>query len=231
MRSYFAHHKREDRSLYTIDTEVDEILTLPNGLKFNFIIDWIVEDLRDGGLWIVDHKTGKNFLDPDFILLDAQLTRYFWGAERMGYTPLRGVIFNEIRTKPPTEPEVLKSGRLTGRANLDTDYYTYYRAIRRLGQDPSRYHEELKRLAQRGDRFFRRTRLPKDTPITRQMMREMGMTANEILRAEKKGHFPRSPSKECTWDCDFRDMCIVELMGGDISSMVKHQFQRRSRRG
>jgi len=228
MRSYLRRWKREDQDYHVIDSEVDEILTLPNGDEFNFIIDLIVED--DMGLWLWDHKTVKSFMDPDFMLIDSQLARYFWGAEKMGYTPLQGVMFNEIRTKPPHIPEVLKSGRLSERSNMDTDLYTYLAAIKRLGQDPSTYRETLARLRDNTTRFFRRTQLPKDKPLTKRQMHELIMTADEIREAERLERFPRTVRKDCSWDCEFSDMCIVDLFGGDIQPMIEKNFQTRGRR-
>jgi RecB family exonuclease len=104
VRNYLHHWRHEDKLYKTIDTELDEVLELPNGLKIRIIIDKIVED-RSGGIWVVDYKTGKNFLDPDWLILDPQLARYHWSADKLGYTPLRGVIYDEIRTKPPTMPK------------------------------------------------------------------------------------------------------------------------------
>lgn len=224
MRSYIRRWKKEDQKYTFIDAELDEILTLPNGLKFNFIIDLIVEDDL-GGIWLWDHKTTKsNFLDQDYMLLDAQLARYFWAAEEMGYTPLRGVMFNEIRTKAPAIPEVLKSGGLSQRKNIDTDYYTYLREIRRLGLDPGPYSDLLHRLKGNTARFFRRTTMPKDRGLTKRTMLDLTHTAQEILAARKHDRFPRSVNKTCTWDCEFKDVCITELFGADPTSLIKANF-------
>lgn len=224
MRSYLLRYRHEDQSFRVIDTELDEVLTLPNGLEFNFIIDLIVEE-ADGGLWLWDHKFLSSFMPADFMLIDAQLTRYFWGAEKLGYSPLRGVIFNEVLTVAPTVPEQLKSGELTRRQNLASDAYTYLREIKRLGLDPKDYTDVLRRLKSTQDeRFFRRTRLPKDRPTTQTMMAELVMSAREIKRAQGKGEFPRTPEKSCRWECPFLEPCVIQLQGGDISDVLKMRY-------
>lgn len=225
MRSYIRRWKREDEQYTVIDAELDEILTLPNGLEFNFIIDLIVEDDL-GGIWLWDHKTTKgNFMDQDYMLLDAQLARYFWAAEAMGYTPLRGVMFNEIRTKAPAIPGELKSGGLSQRANIDTDYYTYMQEIKRLELDPAPYEELLHRLKRNTGRFFRRTIMPKDKGLTKRTMRDLVQTAAEIQTAQQRDRFPRTVNKQCTWDCEFKDVCIAELFGADPTSLIKANFE------
>ena len=227
MQSYLHRYKREDSQMRVVDSELNEIIKINDDLNFEFIIDLIVEE--HDGLWLWDHKTVKTFMDSDFMLLDAQLARYFYCAEKMGYTPLRGIIFNEIRTKPPSVPELLKSGGLSKRQNIDTDVLTYRRAIRDAGLDEADYADILQTIARKGDTFFRRTRLPKDRPLTKRLMRELVWSAREIRAAEAREQFPRTPDKSCTWGCDFTDICIAELFGGDIDSMIKSNFERRVR--
>src|SRR6478736_4880905 len=81
MKSYLRTYKEEDKQYRVVDSELDEIITLPNGLRFQIIVDLILEDIRTGDLIAWDHKTWKNFSDTDSMLLDPQLTRYFWGLQ------------------------------------------------------------------------------------------------------------------------------------------------------
>lgn len=227
--SYLMHWARQDKHLRVVDSELDEEVELPNGERFNFIIDLIVEE-PDGGLWLWDHKTHKTFAPEGFMLIDAQLARYFWAAEKMGYRPLRGILFNELITQAPTVPKMLKSGRLEKRANLRCDVYTYYRTIKEHGQDPALYADFLKMLMSQSDRWFRRTKLPKDRVLTRQVMSELMMTAREIKEAEARGEWPRTPMKSCMWDCDYLDPCTIELNGGTIDQVIKLKYTTREDR-
>lgn len=231
MRSYLRTYKLDADRYRVVDTELDEIITLPNGLELQIIIDCIIEDTVDGGLWIKDYKTRKSFSDSSSMMMDPQLTLYFWGCEYLGYKPIRGVVYDEIRTKPPTIPEVLKSGALTQRKNIDTDVYTYMSTIRAHRLDPVDYEEILRHIAtNQKDRFFRRTFLPKDGPVVRAVMQEAVWTAQDIQRAERTQHFPRTYDHSCSYSCDYKDLCLIELMGGDIQPIVKMNFER-SRRG
>jgi hypothetical protein len=227
MKAYLRTWEIEDRQVRVVDTELDEIIELPNGLRFQIIVDKITEDKKTGNLIAWDYKTRKNFGDTDSMLLDPQLTRYFWGLQHMGYKPLVGVGYDEIRTKPPTMPQTLKSGDLSRAKNIDTDVYTYMSSLRRAGLDPADYQDILAHLArnQRG-RFFRRTILPKDPPMVKTMMRELVYSAREIDRAEKRSEYPRTfIPNDCKWSCEFRDICIAQLHGSDISSMINADFE------
>lgn len=228
-RSYLAHWKHEDKKLTIIDSEVDEVVDLPNGDEFNFIVDLIVQE-PDGGIWLWDHKTVKDFMPESFMLLDTQLARYFWAAQKVGYKPLRGILFNELRTAPPTLPKLLKSGKLEQRRNIRCDVYSYLRAIKEAGQDPKDYAEFLNYLKTKSGEWYRRTRLAKDPVLTKQTMRELMMSSREIKEAERLGHFPRTPMKSCQWDCGFIDPCTIQLHGGSIDEVIRLKYERKEGR-
>ena len=234
MKSYVRYYKTIDKRFVTLDSEMDEIVTLPNGLEVNIVVDLIVWDKVLSGIWAWDHKSRKNFEDEDLIILDPQLTIYYDGLRLMGFDRLLGVVQNEIKTKPPAIPDLLQSGELSKRKNIDTDVWTYMEEIRRRGLDPSNYADILRTIASRQkDKFFRRTYIPRDKPLVRQQRREITWSANEILAAQRKSAFPRSVDKSCAWGCDYRDICITELHGGDIDSIIKARFtrERRARKG
>ena len=229
MRSYLANYKDEDKHYRILDTEVDETVELPNGDTFNFIIDLIVEELHDGGIWLWDHKNVSSLMDEDFMLLDAQLAKYVWAAQKIGYKKIRGVLFNELCTKAPTIPEQLKTGGLTQRKNLQCDVYTYYRELKRLKLNPHDYGEMLRHLSNQSSQWFRRTRMPRDRHMTETTIRELIDTAEEIKTATANDRFPRTQDKSCKWSCEFVHPCIIELQGGDIDDILKLQFTTAKR--
>lgn len=231
MRAYLRHWKKADRNFVVVDTEMNETVTLPNGVELNVIVDLIVQELDTGLLWAWDHKTRKKFGDEDDMVLDPQLTLYFKALEIMGYKPLGGVVYNELRTKPPTVPQPIKSGaRLQKKKDIDTDVHTYMKAIEKHGFNPADYKDILLRLSRtKKDAFFKRTILPKDPPQVKTMIGELVMTRNEIRRAEKHNEFPRTfEPRQCKWDCPYLDVCVVQMHGGDIESLIQSDFEVRN---
>lgn len=232
MKRYLRHYPSDLDRYIVIDSELDEIVELPDGTDLQIIIDLVVEDRVTRNLWLWDHKTRKKMQDSDQSMLDPQLTLYHYGAVKMGYTPLAGICINEICTVPPTVPERLKSGQLTTRANLRTDVYTYMKELKKYGLSPENYTETLQRLAVvHSETFFRRSWMPKDPPMIKAMVKEAMQTTANIKTAEKKNRFPRTYiANDCKWSCEYRDICITELHGGDIKDLVKAGFETRDQR-
>lgn len=231
MLSYVRQYPNDFDRYRVIDVEMDEIVTLPNGLKLQVIIDVIVEDILEGGLWVMDHKFRGKLAEPIDMVLDPQLTLYYWALEFMGYKDLRGALYNEVRTATPKTPDILKSGELSQRKNIDTDVFTYMNAIKQHELDPADYSEILTHIATNEEvRWFRRTPIPKDPPVLKTVMRELVETAQEIQTAERTDKYRRTTDKSCNWGCEFRNVCVAELHGADISSIVKADFEVVSRR-
>jgi hypothetical protein len=228
MRSYIRQYGKADKRDYTvIDTEMDEVITLPNGLEVNVIIDLIVEDKR-GGLWGWDYKTRTKFDHKDIILLDPQYSLYYDAMEIMDYKKMRGFIVDEIRKKAPTVPKLLKSGGLSKAKNIDTDVWTYMAAIREQGENPDNYAAILQHIAtNQRERFYRRTFIPKDPPVLNRVRRELIESAREIENKAKRRHpvYSRSVDNSCMFMCDYRDICIIDLHGGDTDQMKKMKFE------
>lgn len=225
-KGYLAYYREEDKRWRTVDTEVDEIVEMPDGTRMNIIIDRIAEDLVDGGLWIWDYKTVTNFMPSDFMLIDTQLALYFWAARILGYHDLRGAIMDELITKPPTKPKTLKTGGLEKRKNIRCDAFTYFTCIKEAGLDPNDYRDFLKILQGKHDQWWRRTRMPRDADMVRQVVKEMIVTGRKIRYATKLGVFERTAIKNCTFDCPYLEPCAAQIQGADIEPIMEIRYEK-----
>lgn len=238
MRGYLWHYGANKEDPYhgwrIIATELMLECKWPdgNGL-YRCKIDLLAEDQY--GLLIVDHKTHNEIPDHTFRLLDHASLRYLWCAQENGFDVNR-FTWNYVRAKGPTKPQLAyantKNPRLSTR-NIDTDFPTFYRAIKEYGLDPTPYKDRLKSLkAQRwnpdivqSSPFFRRDTLDKnDDMITRVLAASM-RTRDRMHGYEWDHSTERVVDRSCKW-CEYERLCSVELFDGDADRIRRLNFKQ-----
>lgn len=177
--------------------------------------------------WIVDHKTHKTIPNEENRFNDYQILLYFWAYNRKHPKEMAdGIIWDYLRTKAPRIPEQLKSGELSQRENMDTDYATYTRELRRLKLDPKPYASFLESLKKRSQtKFFLRVPLPAPSKeMTESVVKDFRQTAI-IMNGLRV--YPRNPTRDCSW-CEYYKLCSAELRGLDAGYIEKTEFEEKS---
>jgi hypothetical protein len=198
-------------------------------------VDLLVEDADYGGLWIRDYKNVKNIPNDDERMMSPQNCMYVWALRTMGYD-IRGFVYDYLRTKPPTIPRVYVRGGKYGAAgtlqqspSMDTDYYTYIKAIQDAhGENWQQWAKRVYRpfllhLRERQALWFRRQAIPVEDEKIREALAEFIVTVRDIERRNLK-YPPRSYFYNCRWGCDYHSLCTAEFAGVDIEDMVHHDY-------
>lgn len=197
-----------------------EITARYNGRLFKGFIDKLPED-QMGRVWVCDHKTHKIIPDEAARFSDIQTILYFWAARENG-EKVDGVLWDYIRTKPPTVPELLKKGGLTRRKDLDCDYDTFLKAVRDNNLNPADYQVELERCKTKV--FFQRVFLPKPgEELIQQVVTDFFDTAIQIDRSIETGCAPRNMTRECK-SCSYYPICSLEVRGMDTDLVRKQMY-------
>ena len=208
-------------------THIEETLgpiKLINDIGFKFRADGVVLD-TDGSHWLLERKTKGKF--REVALKDLQTALYIWALRSMGI-PVEGVLWDEIRTKLPVKPEVLKNGQLSKRKNIDTDWYTYRKRVKELGLDPKNYLDMKRILKGKEATFYKRTPIPIRQSTIENVVRGARATALQIQEFKKK-----KPIMELSFTCnfcEFKRICEAKLDGLDTTFMIKADFTTRKRR-
>lgn len=199
---------------------------LAPGLRFVGRLDKRIVTKADGRRWIVDHKSHKVLPDESQRFNDYQILLYLWAWNREHpKEKADGVIWDYLRTKAPRVPEVLKNGQLSQAKNIDTDYATYVRELRRLALDPRPYQEFLADLRKRSERkFYMRIPLPAPSQeMTEAVVKDFTQTS-QIMHGLKV--YPRTMTRECSW-CEFYRLCSAELRGLDSKYIEKAEYEEQ----
>lgn len=221
IQSYLWYNRNDPWEVLFVEKEFKLVLKGNIGVKG--IIDLVVRDSQ-GLIWVIDHKTASSIPEPSaFHAMDPQLMVYPWAAERvLGIQPA-GIIYNYIRSRPPSLPKLNKDGSLSKR-KISTDYPTVVRFLKANNYDPNDFKELLKPLYRRSP-FLRRYRLPREKHVTLEILQDF-LTTGIQIRDHKRT--PRVITRDCV-RCGYHDLCRADLNGFDTTSMRKHEFTLRQR--
>lgn len=223
MRSYVWYNRDEGWEVVAVEQEfeVDTPLVI-DGVrqKFKGIIDLIVKD-QDSLNWIIDHKTASNIPEPtSFHGMDPQLMLYPWGAKRAWNMDVAGIIYNYVKSKPPTIPQLTKSTQQISKRKIVTDYPTYVRFLKQNGYDPADFQEELRPLRKKSA-FLRRYKYPREKVVTTEIVKDALATVKKLRKPER--HI-RVITRDCSRMCSYFNICRAELNGFNTEMMRKQHF-------
>jgi hypothetical protein len=224
MRAYLWHYKEHAWNVLGVEQMIET--------EFRGKYDMLIED--EYGVWLVDHKNHKRFPNFGFRMLDTQAPRYIWAARKEGI-PVQGFIWNYVKTKPMTKPELIQSGKRLSKTTMkNCDFPTALRAIREYELDPEPYKPWLRYL--KGQRykhgepqtseFFQRVvlEMPQDqldrvavsSFHTSMRMHDYDFSVTDAVE--------RVPMTSCDFMCDYTALCQQELYGGNTDLILRKNY-------
>lgn len=197
---------------------------LGHGILYQGHLDKRLVTKKDNRRWIMDHKTHKTIPTEEQRFNDYQILMYIWTWNKEHpKEKIDGVIWDYIRTKPPTIPDQLKAGGLSQAKNIDTDYYTYVKELSRLKVDPRPYEIYLAELRKRSaNKFYQRVFLPSPPKaMVEQVVKDFTQTSMIMHGIDV---YPRNPTRDCSW-CEYYRLCNAELRGLDSDFVRKSEYE------
>lgn len=235
MSSYEWHYRNDPWKVHETEFQIET--EFPDGTTYRGKVDALIEN--QFGLWLVDHKSHKTLPDHSFRLLDAQSALYLWAAQRSGI-PVLGFIWNYIRWKAPSTPAILKDGSRLSKSPCDTDYPTYYRALKKYQQEypnfkiTQAYRERAAYLQSlryepgkaQASTFFRRDVLEKSPKMIERVALENYHTERRMNSYDfsDADSVERVVERGCSFSCSYTDLCTIDLMGGNTRSIIKQNY-------
>lgn len=231
MKTYFKQYDNDGLSYPIrrrgIRSEIPVIVDLSNQARFVGYVDKFPQD-SEGRNWVMDHKSCKSIPDESSRFGDYQLVTYCWLLPQLGYPKPDGVIWDYIRKKAPTIPEVLKSGEISKAKKIDTTYEVYIETVEKhLGAKAvPDYQEFAETLKGRETKFLRRIYLPHpNSQLVGTVVNDLFESIKEIDR-DGPVSTCRTMTKDCSW-CSYYNLCQAELRGLDTEYIRKVEYQTK----
>lgn len=198
-------------------------------IVYHGTIDRLVQD-QNGLYWILDYKTARTF-DTSKLPTDPQITAYCWAAEQWLDVPIEGMLYVQLLKTVPKPPRRIKSG-ISADKSQKTTHYLYREALIEeygdVSKAPIKNIDFLNDLALReteyGDDFIRYDWVPKNNATKVNAYKHILQEGREMIDP----HTPLypNPTRDCSWDCPFRSMCIAMDEGADWEEYL-NDFEER----
>jgi len=192
------------------------------GIRIRGMMDGVIRD-QNSFLWVLEHKSAAQFRERHHLLFDEQPGVYVYAAGIELGEPIRGVLYNLLRKKVPTVPEVLKYGGLTKRANIDSTYEVYLATIKNHGLNPADYEDILGILRDKGNKFFRRVEVERRPKQLSQLTYRIRQVAEDM----QNGQIYASPEVMKCSMCPFEPVCIAIEDDADWKYILNSGYRTR----
>lgn len=224
MEHYFKFYEDDGLEFMEINGKLAEHefeVPLTKDILLKGKIDAFMRDKKKKRIWLTEHKSHKEIPGEDVRWRDIQTATYYEVTPKLGIKQVDGILWDYVRSKPPSIPELLKKGGLS-KAKIDTLPSVYLDAIKEHNLNPKDYKEILKSLEGREETYFKRVFMPISSKLTGQLMKETIATAQEM--AERgEDDCTRNISRDCSW-CSYEKLCRAELFGLDADFIRKKEF-------
>jgi hypothetical protein len=222
MEHYIEHWEPQDKNWKVIEIEKSyEQMT-----KFGWPIRWKADYLvRDGRrILLVENKNKKEIPDSSERILAPQVHAYCWLLLKVARIKVDAIIWDYVRTEPVPMPKINKDGSLSKR-KINTDQRTYLKALKLAGIHPDNseewldINEYIKTLPETLS-LERVTNTP-NFKIGELFVREW---VERARRAESIKKPLRTWTRSCSWECDYKDLCMIDMLGKDRDLELKKNF-------
>lgn len=187
----------------------------------------------DGEYWVLDWKFFKQFSQVP-LEYNGQMSAYIWGAHAMWDVPIAGAIYHEFLKKVPNEARILKNGSISSAKNQATTHAIYRDALDAMyGNVNHAPAENLACLndlaAQEGpdrDKFIRREHTTRNQAQLESEGSRVLMELEEMLNPNLPLY--TNPTKDCSWDCQFKEACLMMDRDDDWENFILQTTVSRS---
>ena len=203
-------------------------LDLGDGIGCKGTIDAVVmfKKMR----WLGEHKSHKQFPNTDHRWRNVQSAVYQRIMKLLGWPPVEGILWDYIRSKAPTRPQLLKSMEVSER-DLDSLPIAVTETIRKYAREHKFDGEWVKRninklvdeQRKRMPTWFQRIATPVKKPVEDHIWNDFIATARKMRDTDFTKPVTRNIAKHCDW-CQFEPLCRAVMQGSDEDFIKEREY-------
>lgn len=224
MEEYFDYWEEDDITPIRVGKSYAEHpfeIEIEPGLSFKGQIDEF-DRTKNKLRWLTDHKTFTKLPDEETRWINIQSSVYIRANDILGWVPnLAGTCWNYVKSKPPTRPELLKTGGLSQK-NIDTLPSVVYDVMRKYKLKPKDNSKLIKHAEDNRSKYFFRIFTPISKKVVDNIFSGFVDTAREISECHgtKKD---KNIDLHCKF-CDYSQICKAELTGSDVDFVKEREY-------
>ncbi len=174
--------------------------------------------------WIGEHKTFSRKPSDDDRWRNLQSAVYIMACQLLGMKPFDGIMWNYVRSKSPTVPQILKAGDMSTRS-IDT----LPSVVERLREEhdlpvDGNYAEVMASAQANVKTYFFRVFTPVKKDTVQEIYGDFIYSATEMMERHGKAR-DRNIGMHCGW-CDYEPICRASLTGGDVDFVKEREYER-----
>ena len=226
-------------------TEVNFSVALPQLDMFNKPVfyegtmDGLYTHKSTGHFYIAEYKTAKVF-DVRKLVTDDQVGAYLWVTKKClpktwDDGVFGGVVYKQFKKSIPAEPKILASGELSVNKQQKTTYAEFRAVLENMfpgvavGKLDTKYQDMLVYLSMQetyeGDDFINQQVVTRSLNNIAMQELKVLMDSYEMLNNPA---ITTNPTRDCAWDCPFRDICVAMDEGADWEGALGCGFGPRN---
>lgn len=208
---------------HAFELQIDEVNGEP--VIFVGVIDELYRE-EDGSIAIGEHKTFSRPPDMNFLTMNTQKSLYCKAAELLWGRLPKKVKWDYIKSVPAKYPIWLeKSNRFSTAKSNDITPRSFARACKEKGITDPTILEQGKQYEGNENNFFFRVEQDVYPQMVNDIFKGFTYTCKDIVNRSHE-NTTKNVTRDCNW-CEFRDICLAEMSGGDREYVVKEKFKSK----
>lgn len=213
-KSGFTYVRKKGKSAeHAFEIEVEK------GIVYKGKIDGFGK--HNGLKWLVEHKTFTREMNDDDRWRNIQSAVYIWAVRELGLFDPDGTMWDYVKSKPPTVPQLLKDGTMSQRA-IDSLPSVVNKFLKENQLKPTKYKEFLEQQKGNREKFFKRVFTPISEDVIQMIWGDFMESAREIAEFGEEKQ-TRNIGFHCK-TCDFEALCRAELQGLDVDFVRSREY-------